>query len=278
MVKVSVIIPVARYQFLRYLLPSLASQTYSDYEVVFVIKNLDDKIIEKSCHRYPIKYAIIQQKKGFFTGALNLGKKNASGDLLLFTDDDVILPNSWIKKYVKLHEAFKRAGAISSRDLSIYGKNNCFRLKPLREDRIYIKLYHWFIKSIMQPPHPLFRKYVLGIYLTKDYRINYGLRFPNDICFSLPFRGANMSFKKEAISDHDFPEHPLIKRGLGNEQYIGIVLVLDGWESIYTPQNPVLHFWQRETLSRFERETEEIKVEKKIMKNLIISILKHYCK
>lgn len=33
---------------------------------------------------------MIKQRSGFFTHALNLGKKNATGDLLLYTDDDAI--------------------------------------------------------------------------------------------------------------------------------------------------------------------------------------------
>ena len=41
-------------------------------------------------------------------------------------------------------------------------------------------------------------------------------------CYSLLFRGVNTSLKREGLDDVEFPEHPLLKRVPGNEQYVGL--------------------------------------------------------
>jgi hypothetical protein len=76
---------------------------------------------------------VIDQRSGFFTHALNLGKKNAAGDLMLFTDDDATPPPKWIEKYVKLHLAYPRAAGIASRGTYIDLRE--MRLRPAPDDR-----------------------------------------------------------------------------------------------------------------------------------------------
>jgi hypothetical protein len=51
----------------------------------------------------------------------------------------------------------------------------------------------------------------------KKLDIAHGPYIPDRECFSLLFRGVNMSFKASDIHDVRFPEHPLLKRAPGNE-------------------------------------------------------------
>ena len=80
-----------------------------------------------------------------------------------------------------------------------------------------------------------------------------------------------MSFKTEYIYDIWFPEHPLLKRAPGNEQYFGLQLILKGYDTIYTPNNPVLHI-VRESLSRAKYRA-RLENEMEIMRYLIKSLL-----
>jgi hypothetical protein len=75
-----------------------------------------------------------------------------------------------------------------------------------------------------------------------------------------------MSFKASYIYDTWFPEHELLRRAPGNEQYFGLQMVLKGLNTIYIPDNPVLHIAREESLSRSN--TDEIKLETRIMKSL----------
>ncbi|MEM1646294.1 MAG: hypothetical protein QXL96_10635, partial [Ignisphaera sp.] len=96
---------------------------------------------------------------------------------------------------------------------------------------------------------------------------------PGRACLSLPYRGVNMGFRGEVIDLIEFPEHPNMKRAPGNEQYVGLKLVLNGFKSVYTPSNPVLHVHRGENLSRTERR-EEITIEITLMKSLYARLLK----
>jgi hypothetical protein len=140
------------------------------------------------------------------------------------------------------------------------------RVMPTPDDKAITKLYRWAIRPWLERPHPLLSKYRMGVYLTKDLNIAHGPFIPGKECFSLPFRGVNMSFKASYICDVWFPEHELLRRAPGNEQYFGMQLILKGLDSIYVPGNPVLHIAREESLSRSN--ASEIKLETRIMKSL----------
>jgi len=268
--KVSIIIPSKGCNYIKYSLSALSSQTIRPYEVIIVIKGCDIKEVEDLCHKASLSCVVIEQRRGFFTHALNLGKKNATGDLMLFTDDDAIPPPKWIEKYVKLHLAYPRAAGIASRD--IYLDLQKMILLPIPDDKPLTKLYRWAVRPWLEKPHSLLKKYRLGVYLTKNLDIAHGPYIPDRKCFSLLFRGVNMSFKASDVYDVWFPEHPLLKRAPGNEQHLALQLLLKGLETIYVPSNPVLHIARKESLSR-TRNKKELRLEIEVMKSLYKQLL-----
>ena len=115
---VSIVIPSKGGEYLEYTLQSLAKQTNKPDEVILVLKDCDVEKIENICDKLKLQSVIEEQKKGFFIEAMNIGKNLASGEIIIFTDDDVILPNDWIQKYVKLFRNYpENIGSISSRDI-----------------------------------------------------------------------------------------------------------------------------------------------------------------
>lgn len=269
--KTSVIVPSKGSTYLKYLLRALRNQRVKPYEVVLVLKNCDQKEVEKLCQYNDINYIIIEQRYGYFTHALNVAKRASSGDILIFTDNDAIPPKKWIEKYVELHEKNPRVACICSRD--IYIDLRKMRLLPTPDDRPIVRAYRWFIRSWLEQAHPLLKKYHKGIYLTKKLEIAHGRCIPNKTCYSLPFRGVNMSFKKEALEGVEFPEHPLLKAAPGNEQYIGLQVILKGWESLYVPNNPVLHV-MHQSLSRIgNKNAEMFKKELEVMRIMYLNLL-----
>ena len=271
--KISVIVPSKKCKYLRYLLASLKAQTTESFEIILVVKDCDLKVIEDLCREYSLNCIIIEQKEGYFTHALNLGKKEAKGDITIFTDDDAIPPPKWIERYTRLHTLYRNAVGICSRD--IYIDLERLRLLPIPDDRPMTGLYRLFVRSWVEQPLPLLRKYRLGVYITKKLNIAHGYGIPNKTCYSLSLRGANMSFKTGYIYDAWFPEHKLLKRAPGNEQYFALQLVLKGFDTIYVPSNPVLHIARRESLSR-TRYREELRREFEIMRSLYRELLKRY--
>ncbi|MEL9989897.1 MAG: glycosyltransferase family A protein [Thermoproteus sp.] len=267
--KISIVVPSKGCIYIKYLLTSLRDQTTKPNEIVLVLKDCDVQRIEKAYSPW-LNLVVVEQKEGYFTHALNLGKKAASGDIIIFTDDDAITPKGWIKKYIRFHRLYPRTAGISSRDIYIELKS--MRIRPTPDDLPYVRIYRWTFRPLLERPHPLLKDYALGIYVTRDYKIAHGPCIPNRSCYSLPFRGVNMSFKAEYIYDIWFPEHPLLRRAPGNEQYFGLQLLLKGFNTIYVPGNPVLHIYREESLSR-TRNRNEINVEYYTMKQLFREML-----
>ena len=183
-VKASIVVPSKECTYLNYLLMSLGGQTFKPFEVILVLKDCDLKVVEGLCQLHSLKCIIIEQKEGYFTHALNLGKREAKGDITIFTDDDAIPLQKWIERYVKLHAIFRDVASISSRDIYIYISN--LRLLPTPDDRPEVRLYRLFIRPWLEQPFPLMRKYRLGVYITKKLNIAHGYCIPSKTCYSLP--------------------------------------------------------------------------------------------
>ena len=218
---------------------------------------------------------IVEQRGGYVTRALNIGKKEARGDILLFIDDDAIPLRKWIEGYVKLHRPYPSITGVTSEKRDIYLDLKSLRLLSTPDDKTTVKLYRWFVRPWLEIPHPLLRKYKLGVYLTKNLNLAHGPFIPGRTCYSLPFRGVNMSFKASYVYDVWFPEHRLLVRALGYEQYFGLQLVLKGLDTIYVPNNPVLHIARDESLSRTRDKM--VNVEYGLMKVLIRDLLGKRC-
>ncbi|MDH5807383.1 MAG: glycosyltransferase family 2 protein [Candidatus Verstraetearchaeota archaeon] len=272
MVRVSVIIPSKEGAYLKYVLSGLMAQTMKPSEIILVLKACNINFIEKLCKSYNLSFIILEQKKGYFTHALNMGKREAKGDIVVFTDEDVILPKKWLQRFIELHNRFPKIVGIFSRDFYINIDN--LRLYPTPDDKPIIRLSRWFIKTWLEQPHPLLKKYRLGVYITKRLEITHGPFIPFRTCYSLPFRGVNMSYKNEYIHDVWFPEHFYLKRGIGNECYFGLQLIMKGLDMIYVPNNPVLHIYRKESLSRTEKHKEQVLIEKTLMKSLYTKLIK----
>jgi len=265
----SVIVPSKGCKYLRYLFLGLREQSIRPSEVILVLKGCDVKRVEELCRAYGLPCVIIEQRRGYFTHALNMGKREARGDIIVFTDEDTIPPRRWLERWIKYHELYKRVAGISSRD--IYLDLHDLKILPTPDDLPYVRLYRWLIRLPFGRPHPLFKKYRLGVYVTRNYDIAHGPYIPFKTCYSLPFRGVNISFKAEYVYDVWFPEHLLLKRALGNEQYFGLQLILKGYDTIYVSDNPILHII-RESLSRSADE-DSIKLEIRVMKELMRQLL-----
>ena len=148
--KVSVIVPSKGCKYLSYLIRGLGDQSIKPSELILVIKNCDRNYVEKLCSDLSLSCSIIEQKEGYFTHALNLGKREAKGDITIFTDDYTIPLQKWIERYVKLHAMFRDVASISSRD--IYTNISNLRLLPTPDGRPEVRLYRLFIRSWLEQP------------------------------------------------------------------------------------------------------------------------------
>jgi glycosyltransferase involved in cell wall biosynthesis len=104
-VSINVSIVVATYnraEILRDTLASLAAvdATGISYEVLVIDNNSSDHtrdVVMSFCDRLPIHY--LREERQGKNFAVNTGVEFASGDLILFTDDDVNFGHAWVKRY-----------------------------------------------------------------------------------------------------------------------------------------------------------------------------------
>jgi len=273
LVNASVIVPTYKGSLLiSHLLDSLGRQSFDDFEVVIVIKPSGDgteNIVKKKCQELDLKCKILLQSEGYLTHALNIGMRNSNGDILLFTDDDAILPKDCIMNHIKSHSRFQSYGAISGGRIELlqsrsfrpayfavpFFKSGCRSRRSRLTSRI-IRGLRWGITGpLIDKPHPLFSRYRLGVFITRRFQVARGPNIFKKICLSLPNFGTNMSFKKEAIKNVLLPEHPMIRIAPYWEQYLGASIVLQGWKALYDPRVIVYHI-EREGVSAFTNENE----------------------
>ena len=138
--KLSIIIPTFNEEdYLPLLLESIKKQThqnfssknlswqdFKDYEIIVADNNSEDKTVEIAK-----SYGCKVVEGGLPPKGRNEGAKIAKGDLFLFLDADVILPNGSLKKFLK---------ELQERKLDIA---SCF-VKPITQNFILVILYNIF--------------------------------------------------------------------------------------------------------------------------------------
>ncbi|MGB9623183.1 MAG: glycosyltransferase family A protein, partial [Candidatus Bathyarchaeia archaeon] len=133
------IISYKRARYLRNALDSLCRQTVQPDEVIVVLKPSNDGsegIVNEFASKLNINL-LIQQGVGPIN-AYAQGIKYASGEILLFLDDDAIAEADWISKYTHLFDGNKKVGGITGLSLKAEVKGNNIILK---EEPFYEEAY-----------------------------------------------------------------------------------------------------------------------------------------
>src|SRR5271169_6552202 len=91
-----------RCQLLAEALHSVAVSTLPEsveWEVLVIDNNSTDQtreVVEDFCRRYPGRFRYLFEPQQGKSHALNTGIREARGDILIFTDDDVTVEPTWI--------------------------------------------------------------------------------------------------------------------------------------------------------------------------------------
>ena len=102
---VSVIIPTLnRYEYLKDVLKDLENQSYSNFEVI--ICDQSEPIDESFYVGWNLNIQLIQQKEKALWLARNNAIKNAKGEFIALTEDDVALPIDWLTNHLKCLDFF----------------------------------------------------------------------------------------------------------------------------------------------------------------------------
>lgn len=180
-----------------------------------------DEVIAKHSDSLPIR-RLFETKQGH-SNARNCGMAAAQGELIVWTDDDVLVDENWLNEYVRAARDFPEAGYFGG------------RIDPWYE----VEPAAWLSENADQ---------LQGLLVIR----NLG---PDNRPFTeneLPF-GANMALRRSAVAGHGFnPQLGKVRDvcTLADEtDYLGR-LRDDGWEGIWVPGAVVRHWIPRDRMTR----------------------------
>ena len=252
---VSVIIPTyKRGHVLNHVLKALTNQTSKDFEVLMIVKPSGDgteEVIKEYSQKLNSK--VIIQSEGYVIDALNLGLKNADGEIIVFLDDDAIPFPNLIQAYITSYTT-PEIGGVAGEVISVAlrGDKVCqLEGNPSeiitpeiknQSSNIAIKLWSRPLKGL--------EDYL--IYLSKAGFVSINSEAANralsQIVNSLLGKGANMSISSKAAAGFKFPTSWIL--GLTFEQYLGWYLWKKGYRVIFNPEIKAYHIHHGQSLSR----------------------------
>lgn len=210
-------------------LKSLVKQTHLPDEVIVVDNASTDntkKVIVSFKKRLPIKY--IREDQVGMPYAQNRGIREASGELLLFLDDDCEANKFWVERIKSAHEKYKNAWAIQGRTFSS-SKKDIYCL--LADFNRFIS-----VQNHVKTKYPLLS---LEKYFSKNF---------NEEMEFITLDGNNFSVKSIYLKKHNLSLDVRFYRGLDTD--FGRQIMDKKGLIMFCPQIQVAH-WERDSLAEF---------------------------
>ncbi len=249
----TIIIPTfKRANLLIHVLSALKNQSYTDFEVLIVVKPSGDET-ESIAKKFDssLKMKLIFQISGYFVDALNLGIKNATGEILVFLDDDAVPANDWLQNIVETYSLFNVGGVAG--DVIPARLNEHGAVQLLGNSEVIPQTKDFLEEAgrkLWSCPLDGLEDYL--VYVSKAGIVNYNFDIANraqsQITKSLLGMGANMSVLNKAVQGFEFPNSWVL--GLSNEQFLGWHIWKKGYRLLFNPHAKVYHLAHGQTLSR----------------------------
>jgi len=208
-----------------------------------------EQIIEK--YRESLNIKLIIQNRGYVVDALNLGLKNAQGNILVFLDDDAIpFPNliqSYLLSYLAPHIGGVAGDVVP---VTVSGNKIC-PFEDIASEIMPTQISETVLaRKLGSRPLRGLENYLIYISKAGFVSVNYEIikkAFSQPVP-SLLAKGANMSISSKAAAGFQFPPSWIL--GLTFEQYLGWYLWKKGYQVIINPQIKAYHIHHGQSLSR----------------------------
>jgi glycosyltransferase involved in cell wall biosynthesis len=215
--KIVVIVPTyQRPQDLAQCLEALKQQTRPIDDLWIIVRDTDHETWQflESFERDSLPLHTAAVSATGVIAAMNVGLESATGDIVVFTDDDAAPHHDWVERIEAYYLADEKIGGVGGRDWVYHGT------KLEEGSRPIVGKLQWFGRLI------------------GNHHIGTGEGREVDV-----LKGVNMSFRRKAIANLRFDQR---MRGSGAQVHFEVVFSLtlrqQGWKLIYDPQIAVNHF------------------------------------
>jgi glucosyl-dolichyl phosphate glucuronosyltransferase len=222
MIRITLVVPTFnRANYLRKSIPHFLEQTLPDnlYEIIVVDNNSNDDtqdVVYQELKAAKCSWSYIFEAQQGLHYARNRGIKNATGDIIVFGDDDIIASPHWLEALLTEFKRDENIGIIGGKILPLWDK------QPEKW------IYDYGTKKI----HPLFAYLDYGsetLILEKEYVFgcNFAIR-------------KNLAIKIGGSYPDTFPKHLKHLSGTGESAMVDNVRRLN-YQVVYLPQALVYH-------------------------------------
>jgi glycosyltransferase involved in cell wall biosynthesis len=215
----SVIIPTYnRWKILKRTLQGYLEQNALELikEIIIIddgSREKEDRFLKNLISKAPFSIHILRQENQGPAAARNLGIRQASGDILFFTGDDIIPHQDLVKTHYASHHHFDL-----QRNLAVLGRTVWFPEKKVSPFMHYIQekgfqFGYALIKDENDVPFKFF--YTSNISIQRSFlaeeKTFFDLEFPYaafediELAYRLKRRGLRIIYNREAIGYHDHP-------------------------------------------------------------------------
>jgi len=228
MFKASVIIPTYNRPLeLKNCIKSILEQTVKPYELIVVDDgNLSELPVKKECQEKGIHYIYLKKDKPGLTESRNKGIGLASGDIIFFFDDDVVLFPDYISEILSIYQNDKD-GIVGGVGGEVVNR------KPLKIRTCLRRLFDIFF---------LVTGFNEGKVLPSGFCVNYGdTEFTIKKIKKVDFlSGGVCSFRKEVFKEFLFNSEKYLGYGLGEDIEFSY-RVSKKYTLIFNPKARLLH-------------------------------------
>lgn len=191
--------------------------TDQDFELIIVDNAPDDDATKMVVAQFPHVRYVLEPRKGLDI-ARNTGAQAASGEIIAYTDDDVLVPENWISQ---LREAFHHPQVMAVTGLVVP--------HVLKTKAQYIFEHNWG-----------FNKGYLPVLFDRDY---FFAKLPYGVPVWDIGAGANMAFRKAAFQLAGYFDERLDvgASGCSGDSEMWYRILAEGWSCYYDPALYVFH-------------------------------------
>lgn len=223
----SVIVPTYNRPIeLRKLIESLLQQTVLPGELIIVDDgNLQETPLANECATAGIKTVYFKKDSPGLTASRNAGIGLATGEIVFFFDDDVVLERDYIENILKVYDDDKTVGGASGRDMNLIPRKGIHQLRRLFN---VLFLISGFEEGKVLPSGFCTEFGATGQMTTERKTVDF-----------LP--GCSLSFRKEVFRDFLFDTKWFLNYGMGEDKDFSH-RVSKKYKLVYEPRARLRHF------------------------------------